>query len=114
MMVSTIDAVTQTANSYKTLIENLELSTVDAFRKVLLPGAMPGILTGIDTGITIAFKFLIIVEVFGNSGIGFRIGNSADHMAYLTSYALLIWIGAIGMVLFGTLQWAKKRILHWM
>lgn len=113
LMISAIDSISHTANTYKPLIENLELPTYDAFKQILIPGSMPGILSGIDTSITVAFKFLIVVEMFGTSGLGFRISNSADQMAYVTSYALLIWVSILGIMLFSWLEWAKRKIVHW-
>lgn len=114
LLVAAVDAVTDTVKTYTPLIKNLELSTFDAFRKVLIPGSMPGILIGVDAGLSIAFKFLFVVEIFSNSGIGYRINHSADHMAYTTSFALVIWIAIIGMIFFSLLRYFKKRLVeHW-
>lgn len=115
VLLATIDGVRQQYQQYSPLINNLDLSLLDAIKKVFIPGAMPSILTGIDIGVPAVFKFLIIAEAFGaTAGIGYRLSESADYLQYSKAYALLLWTGAIGILVSFVLSSAKSRLLRWM
>jgi NitT/TauT family transport system permease protein len=114
ILISTIDGVMLTNQTYGTLVRNLELSKFDEYAKVLIPGSMPTILIGVDLAVMNVFKFLIIAEMFGiNSGVGFRLSESADFLSYNKVYAIVIWLAILGITLSFSLNKIKRFILKW-
>lgn len=115
VMIATIDAIEQSVEKYRVLVQNLELNFITAVRKIYLPSAMPAMITGTDLSLTMGFRMLIFAEFMGvNSGIGFRLSESGTYLSYARVYYLLIVLSIFGLLIFTSMKHIKKRVLKWM
>lgn len=115
MLGATIDGMAIVVTQYRILAQCLELPFFVALRKVYLPGSMPWLLTGLDQSIVISFKVLIIAEMLGAvSGVGFRLSDSASMLAHSKMYAVLFYIGLLGMSSTWAYNFIRNRTLRWL
>ena len=114
ILVASIDGISSSVDRFKTLVENLELSTFTAVKDVYLPAAMPQVLIGADLSVTMAFRMLVFSEFMGvNSGIGFRLLESATFLSYSRVYYLLLVLSLLGAAIFYGMNGFKNRVIRW-
>lgn len=114
-IVITITSISQAVDKYSPLVKNFELPTLTALQKVYFPAASPEIYSGIDLSISMAFRMLIFAECMGvNSGIGYRLIESANYFEYKKVYYLLFVVAIIGAIVGSIVSALRKRALAWM
>ena len=84
-------------------------------RKVILPGAGAAIMTGLRLGGGIAWRVIIVAEIFPGTrgGLGYMITTAHEQAAYEYAFAAVIVICAIGLVLDGMLRLGEARVARW-
>jgi len=90
------------------------LSRRSRFFSVTLPSAAPYLATAVRLGVSLALLLDITAElVAGGSGLGLQIldGEAGGALSY--SYALIIFTGAVGVVLIMGLTALEHRVLAW-
>src|SRR5436190_23640139 len=76
------------------------LSAAQRMTRIVLPAALPEILTGCRTGLVLALITMITSEMIARqSGAGNILFNALDMGQYDTAFAMIIIIGAMGIVL---------------
>lgn len=82
--------------------------------RVVLPAALPEILVGCRTGIVIALITMVTSEMIARqSGIGNLIFNSLDFAQYETVYAMILVVGALGIVLDVAFERLRTALVGW-
>jgi len=83
--------------------------------KIVLPSAAPSIMTGLRVGGGIAWRVIIVAEIFPGTrgGLGYMITTAHEQASYEYAFASIIVIGAIGLVLDGLLRLAAVRVSRW-
>jgi NitT/TauT family transport system permease protein len=84
-------------------------------RSLWLPATAPFLLAGARFGLSLAWKVIVLVEIFGmSSGVGYQL-NSA--FSSLNVAAVLAWTLAFGAVMaiveYGILQSLERRVSRW-
>jgi len=90
------------------------LGRVRRFLMVTVPSAAPYLATGLRLGATGALLIDIVAEITaGGSGIGLQVlqAQAAGDVAY--TYALLVIIGCIGMLIVLGITALERRLLSW-
>jgi ABC-type nitrate/sulfonate/bicarbonate transport system permease component len=90
------------------------LGRASRFLFVTLPSAAPFIATGLRLGASVALLLDVLAElVAGGSGLGLQIlqGQAADDISY--SYALIVLVGTIGVIIVVGLTAVERRLMHW-
>jgi len=84
-------------------------------RKVVLPSAAPAIVTGLRLGGGIAWRVIIVAEIFPGTrgGLGYMITTAHEQASYEYAFASVLVIGAIGLALDGLLRLAEARVGRW-
>jgi NitT/TauT family transport system permease protein len=84
-------------------------------RRLWLPAMMPFLLSGARLGFSLAWKVIVLVEIFGlSSGVGYQLNSefSSQNVA-----GVLAWTIAFGVVMavieYGVLQTAERRLTRW-
>lgn len=93
----------------------LGLPPAARLRYLWLPGLLPVILSGGRLALSLAWKVIVLVEMFGlSSGIGFQLNsefraqNVAGVIAWTLSFALVM-----GLLEYGVLGPAERHLLRW-
>jgi NitT/TauT family transport system permease protein len=90
-------------------------STWTKLRYVWLPALQPALLSGARLGLSLAWKVIVLVEMFGmSSGVGYQINNefAAQNVAGVLSWTLLFAL-AMAVVEYGVLQGLERRLGRW-
>jgi NitT/TauT family transport system permease protein len=87
---------------------NFELSGLELFARVVLPGALPQLITGIRIALGIAWLVLVAAEMIAvNSGLGYLIIDARNAgKRYDLVVAGMVLIGSIGLVL----DWLVRKL----
>ncbi|MEU6129532.1 ABC transporter permease subunit [Saccharopolyspora sp. NPDC047091] len=101
--------------------ELLEMTHVYRFslwrrlRYLWLPALQPALFSGARLGLSLSWKVIVLVEVFGlSSGVGYQLNNefAAQSVAGVLSWTLLF--GAVMALLeYGLLQNLERRLTRW-
>ena len=90
------------------------LSAAQRMTRIVLPAALPEILTGCRTGLVLALITMITSEMIARqSGAGNILFNALDMAQYDTVYAMIIIIGAMGIVLDAAFERLRSRLVKW-
>lgn len=82
--------------------------------RVVLPAALPEILVGCRTGIVLALITMVTSEMIARqSGIGSVLFNALDLAQYETVYALILVVGALGIVLDVAFERLRSALVGW-
>ncbi len=84
-------------------------------RRLWLPAIVPFLLSGARLGFSLAWKVIVLVEIFGlSNGVGYQLNSefSAQNVA-----GVLAWTIAFGAVMalieYGLIQTAERRLTRW-
>ena len=90
------------------------LSPLDRLVRIVLPAALPEILTGCRTGLVLALITMVTSEMIARqSGAGYILFNALDMGQYDTVFAMIIIIGAMGIVLDAAFERMRARLVRW-
>ena len=82
--------------------------------RIVLPAALPEILTGCRTGLVLALITMVTSEMIARqSGAGNILFNALDLAQYDTVYAMILVIGAMGIVLDAAFERLRMRLVGW-
>lgn len=90
------------------------LSGMQRMVRIVLPAALPEILTGCRTGLVLALITMVTSEMIARqSGAGNILFNAMDMAQYDTVFAMIIIIGALGIVLDAAFDRLRRRLVKW-
>jgi ABC-type nitrate/sulfonate/bicarbonate transport system permease component len=90
------------------------LGPINRFFSVTLPSAAPFIATGMRLSAAAALLLDVLAEIVaGGSGLGLQIlqGQAGGDIAY--TYALIVLVGIIGVIVVLTITAIERRVMHW-
>src|SRR3954466_8987529 len=90
------------------------LSAMQRMTRIVLPAALPEILTGCRTGLVLALITMVTSEMIARqSGAGNILFNALDMAQYDTVFAMIIIIGAMGVILDAAFERLRGRLVNW-
>jgi NitT/TauT family transport system permease protein len=90
------------------------LSSLQRMIRIVLPAALPDILTGCRTGLVLALITMITSEMIARqSGAGNILFNALDMGQYDTVFAMIIIVGAMGIVFDALFEGLRTRLVRW-
>jgi NitT/TauT family transport system permease protein len=90
------------------------LSAAQRMVRIVLPAALPEILTGCRTGLVLALITMVTSEMIARqSGAGNILFNSLDMGQYDVVFAMIIVIGAMGIILDAAFEKLRGRLVKW-
>ena len=90
------------------------LSAKQRMLRIVLPAALPEILTGCRTGLVLALITMVTSEMIARqSGAGNILFNALDMAQYDTVFAMIIVIGALGIVLDAAFERLRGALVRW-
>jgi NitT/TauT family transport system permease protein len=82
--------------------------------RIVLPAALPEILTGCRTGLVLALITMVTSEMIARqSGAGNILFNALDMAQYDTVFAMIIVIGAMGILLDAAFEKLRGALVKW-
>jgi NitT/TauT family transport system permease protein len=90
------------------------MSPAQRMLRIVLPAALPEILTGCRTGLVLALITMVTSEMIARqSGAGNILFNALDMAQYDTVFAMIIIIGAMGIILDAAFERLRGRLVKW-
>jgi NitT/TauT family transport system permease protein len=90
------------------------MSKPQVLARVVLPAALPEILAGCRTGLVLALITMVTSEMIARkSGAGNILFNALDMGQYDTVFAMIIIIGALGIVLDAGFDRLRRALVAW-
>ena len=90
------------------------LSRTQILLRVVLPAALPEILAGCRTGLVLALITMVTSEMIARkSGAGNILFNSLDMGQYDTVFAMIIIIGALGIIFDAAFDRLRRALVAW-
>jgi NitT/TauT family transport system permease protein len=90
------------------------LSPAQRMVRIVLPAALPEILTGCRTGLVLALITMVTSEMIARqSGAGNILFNALDMGQYDTVFAMIIVIGAMGIILDAAFEKLRRSLVKW-
>jgi len=90
------------------------MSAANRMLRIVLPAALPEILTGCRTGLVLALITMVSSEMIARqSGAGNILFNALDMAQYDTVFAMIIIIGAMGIILDAAFERLRSALVKW-
>ena len=90
------------------------MSGASRLLRIVLPAALPEILVGCRTGIVLSLITMVTSEMIARqTGAGNILFNALDMAQYETVYAMILVIGALGIVLDVAFERARAALVGW-
>lgn len=94
--------------------ENIGLTRIQLFFKVIIPASLPAIMTAVRAASAISWTLVVASELIGaQAGLGFMILDSAQYFNIPVTYVGIIIIGFIGLLWELVIAAIQRRVLHW-
>ena len=111
IILGTAAGVRQLDPGWMMLARSLGANKRETLLHFIAPGILGHILTGVRVSIGMIWILLIPCEMLGvSSGLGYFILDTRDRLAYSELMAVIIEIGALGLLLDAAAQWLRKRL----
>lgn len=112
--VNTLTALLQTDEDAKDLFSSLGASRSQYFWKLQLPNAIPTIFAGLKLALTGALLGTIVAEfVSATAGVGILMQRFSFRLQIDGSFATLITMALMGLLLFTLMEILDNRIVFW-
>jgi sulfonate transport system permease protein len=114
LYVNTLHGVRSNDPSLLEMARVFQLSRVDLFWRVILPGAIPSVLVGVRFALGLMWLTLIVAETVGaSSGIGYLVMNAREFMQTDVIVAGIVVYALLGKWADATARWLERRLLRW-
>jgi NitT/TauT family transport system permease protein len=115
LTVNTIQGVRAVDYSLVEMAHVFKLSPTARLRHLWFPAMAPSLLSGLRTGLSLAWKVIVLVEIFGmSSGVGYELNQefSSQNVAGVLAWTV-IFGGVMGVIEYGVIQGIERRITRW-
>lgn len=96
------------------LFKSMEAGRWQTLRKLKLPSALPYIFAGLKTAAVFAVVGAVVGEYLGGGkGLGELIRLASQTLRIDRVFAMIFYLGVLGLLLFGAVALAEKKLLFW-
>ncbi len=114
VLVNTIGGLTRVKYEYVEMMESIQASKWHTFKKLRFPNALPNIASGLKVAAPNTVIGVVIAELFaGNTGLGYLVISSSSKMIMPLLFSALVWMGVIGVILYGLIIMVEKLTRPW-
>ncbi|MFF5174886.1 ABC transporter permease [Micromonospora sp. NPDC000089] len=114
IVLSTATGLTTTPADLAELARSLNASWWQSFRKVRFPAALPQIFVGLKVAMPLAAIGAVIGEFYSDRpGLGYQILQYNGVGEYSTSWAAIVLIAAMSILLYSALSLVERLALPW-
>ncbi|WP_216847051.1 ABC transporter permease [Granulicella sp. L60] len=115
LTVNAIQGVRAVDYSLIEMAHVFRLSPTARLRHLWFPAMAPFLLSGVRTGLSLAWKVIVLVEIFGmSSGVGYELNQefSSQNVAGVLAWTV-IFGGVMGVIEYGLIQGIERNITRW-
>nr|VFK41873.1 MAG: NitT/TauT family transport system permease protein [Candidatus Kentron sp. SD]VFK47782.1 MAG: NitT/TauT family transport system permease protein [Candidatus Kentron sp. SD] len=114
VLVNAVDGLTSVEKDALSLMRSLSASQWQIFWKIRFPHSLPFIFSSLKIASSLAVVGAVIGEFTGStSGIGHLINTSSYYLDTDVMFAAILMISSGGIIFFGIVSLAEKRIVFW-
>jgi ABC-type nitrate/sulfonate/bicarbonate transport system permease component len=114
VLLNTVDGVRGVDSQVLDVARTFRLDARMRVTKVILPAASPKIAAGLRIGLSVALLLMVVSEMRGGTnGLGFQIRSDQRSFDTASSYAGVIVIGMIGLVVNLAFVVVERRVMRW-
>lgn len=114
VVINTVAGLASVDDNARTLFRTYGATTPQTFFRLTLPTAAPVAFAGIKTALTLALLGAIVGEFVGASeGLGVLVKEFNFQLEVAKGFAVVIFLAAIGLVLYGFIEWLERRLITW-
>jgi NitT/TauT family transport system permease protein len=114
MLFNTRAGVKETDRDLLLLADALGMSTLERYRKIVLPGSIPVVVAGVRLSLTYALLGVIASEMIGSrDGLGTDIVRFSNTLQVGGVFAILVILAVISFVMDRLLGAFERRALRW-
>jgi NitT/TauT family transport system permease protein len=114
VLVNTMEGMDRVPANSRRLMASMAASRRQTFVMLAVPAALPYVFAGLRTAATLALVGALVGEFITSSvGMGRRLVEYSFAMKADSVWALLVLIGALGMVLYGMVTFIDRRVVWW-
>jgi NitT/TauT family transport system permease protein len=114
VLVNTILGMQGVSKDARALMRSLGASRWEEYRKLLLPASLPAIFASLKVAIALALIGAIVAEFLGASeGMGVLLREFSFQLRISESFAVLIALSLLGLVLYGLAALLESRLIFW-
>jgi len=115
LTVNVIQGVRAVDYSLIEMAHIFHIRPLDRLFHLWLPAMAPFLLSGFRMGFSLAWKVIVLVEIFGmSSGVGYQLNQEFSEQNVAGVLAWTIVFGAVmGVIEYGLLQILERRITRW-
>jgi len=114
VFINTLTGLLNTDEEALEMFRSMGASKRQIFTQFTMPSAMPVTFAGLKTGITLALIGAIVAEFVATSqGLGLLIDRFNFRLAMEETFAVLLVLSLLGLVLYGVMEFLDRRIVFW-
>jgi NitT/TauT family transport system permease protein len=114
ILVSVVAGIRSVEPNLRDLMRNLQANHWQMFTKLEVPSALPMVLSGFKVGATLAVIGAIVGEfVNSDRGLGFLIKQGNGEYNTARTFAALIVLMTMALLLYGSVAWLEQKWLAW-
>jgi len=113
--ISTVHGVQNVPRAYLETAGLMGAKRLHVLRWVIVPHTLPSIANGMRIALGVSWLVIIAAEIFPGtrSGLGYMLCTACKTAGYEYTFAALIVIGVIGLVLNEFFRWFEKKVSRW-
>lgn len=112
--VNTLTGLLDVDSDVLEMFRSLRASKRQIFLKAMLPNAMPMIMAGLKTAVSMALIGAIVGEfISASQGLGVLMQRFTFALNMSASFAALLLLTLMGLILFAITEWADNKIVYW-
>jgi NitT/TauT family transport system permease protein len=114
VLVNTLAGFESVSESSSALMRSLVASRWQIFYRLSLPWSLPYVFAGLKTSLTLALIGAIVAEFEGaQRGLAVLIKSFSYQFKMPQVFAVLFVLGALGLLLYGLMEYLERRIVYW-
>jgi NitT/TauT family transport system permease protein len=115
LVINVIQGIKSIDGDVSEMAHVFRLSTVTKFRYISLPSLVPYLFSGTRLGFSLAWKVIVLVELFGMSnGVGYQLNSefSSQNVGGVLAWTIVFWI-VMAAIEYGLIQGLEQRSMRW-
>jgi NitT/TauT family transport system permease protein len=114
VVINTVLGLESVDENEELFMRSLVSSKRQVFLKLAWPTALPSVFAGLKTAMTLALIGALVAEfVTAKEGLGALITTFSYELKVHLVFAAIIVVSALGLALYGLMEWLDRRIVFW-
>lgn len=114
IIIGTVSGLAATSEDELKLFRSMKAKPWDVFWKLKMQRALPFIFAGLKVAVVSAVTGAVAAEFIGGGvGFGEQIRVAGSRIALDRVFALIVFLSALGLILFSIVSWLQRRITFW-